>query len=796
MLRRFFHVALRQSQKNPFYFSLNLLGLTTGIACCLIIFQYVKFEMSFDRFHEKGDRIYRVNYDMTMAGSQTISPSVPVFVGPQMKSQFPEVEASVRYLDGFSERTLSYGDKVFDEPGFSWADSNFFEVFDFNAVQGNLKTALSRPGTLVITQAMARKYFGDEDPLGKTLLVNNTRAYEITAVMEDVPANSHFSFNFLTSLYSIKDLDESMSWNNPNYATFLLLKPGADAVALEEKVERLIHPEGEAPSENILHLPLEPLHKVHFNTQVYNYGGRLAITDFSHVIVFGSVGILILFIACINYVNLATSRASTRAKEVGMRKAVGATFPQLITQFMAESFFMILPAMVLSVLIVRLLLPILNTSLGKKIPFDPLAPEFLWIALGGWIVLSVLAGFYPALVLARFKPIAVLKGSVTYGSDRWSLRKALVVFQFTISTMLIAGTFILLGQLNFMQSQKLGLDKEHVFLIRGNSDLTKNINSFSQTLRAIPGVQEVSTTWRSPFRTVIGNGFTLSPNPGNDATWAAVGAVAADEHYLPTLGIALKAGRAFDPARYAGDSVENEFIVNETFLAQFALSMDEAVGKQVTLGMVGAGTIVGVMQDFHTSSLHTKVGPIVLFNDPEYRSSLLVRADGERMQEVIAAIGSEWTSAVPNRPFNYLFLDEEYGALYRTEMQMSALITIFSGIAIAIACFGLLGLSSFTSVQRAREIGIRKVMGATTESIVLLLSRGYLILLLLASVIAVPITYYLMNQWLQGFAYHITPGPLYFGGAVAAVIVIAWGTVGYHSVKASLANPANTLKYE
>jgi len=797
MLRKFFQVALRQSRRHPFYFSLNLLGLTTGIACCLVIFQYVRYELSFDKFHEKGSRIYRVNYDITMAGAQTISPSVPVFVGPHIKAQFPEVESAVRFLDGFGERTLSYGDKIFDENGFAWADSNFFEVFDFKAVEGNLKTALSRPGTLVITQSMARKYFGEEDPLGKSILVNNARTYEVAAVMEDVPSNSHFSFSFLTSLYSIRDLDERVGWNNPNYATFLLLKSGSDVGGLAQKIEHWVNPEAETPPENILHLPLEPLGEVHFNTRVFNYAGRLAITDFKHVIIFGSVGMLILLIACINYVNLATSRASTRAKEVGMRKAVGATFAQLVTQFLAESFFMVLPAMILSVAVVKLLLPLVNASLGKKIPFDLMAPDFLWVAFGGWIVLSVLAGFYPALVLARFKPMAVLKGNITHGN--FSLRKALVVFQFSMSTILITGTFILLGQLNYMQSAKLGLDKDHVFLIRGNSDVAKSISNFSQILRSIPGVQEVTTTMRSPFRTVIGNGFTLSANPGNDASWAVVGAVAADEYYLKTLNIPLIAGRGFDPTKYSGDSIRNEFIVNETFLRQFGLSTDEAIGMQVTLGTVadnGPGTIVGVMKDFHTASMHTKVGPIVLFNDPSYRSSLLVRVDGTHVQEVIAAVEKEWKSVAPSRPFNYLFLDEEYDALYRSEMQMSTLITIFSGIAIAIACFGLLGLSSFTSVQRAREIGIRKVMGATTESIVLLLSRGYLGLLLVACFIAIPITYYLMNQWLQGFAYHITPGPLYFLGAVGAVIIIAWVTVGYHSVKASLANPANTLKYE
>lgn len=800
MLLKSLHMAVRQSQRHPFYFGLNLLGLTIGIACCLLIYQYVQFELSFDRFHDKADRIYRVNYDVTMAGAQTISPSVPVFVAPHLKSNFPEIESAVRLLDTFGERTIAYGDKVFDEASFAWADPEIFSVFSFRPLQGDLTTALTRPGTLVITESMAKKYFGDEDPIGKTILYNNVRPLEITAVMEDIPANSHFSFGFLASFLTLGEQDQSVQWNNPNYATFLLLKPGADVPALADKIEKWVNPTGvPAQSASSLHLPLEPLTEVHFNTQVFNFGGRLAISDFNNILIFGSVGLLILVIACINYVNLATSRAATRGKEVGMRKAVGATTRQLITHFIGESFFLVLPAILFATGAVKLMLPVVNEALGKSISFDPLSPEFLLMAGIAGVVLSVLAGFYPALVLSRFRPITVLKGATVSGQARWTLRKALVVFQFTVSTILMAGTFILLGQVRYMQSAKLGLDREHVFLIRGNSQLTKSINSFAQTVRDMPGVERVSTTWRSPFRTVIGNGFTLDEQPGASTQWAAVGAVAADEHYLSTLGIELQAGRTFDPAKYEGPGRANEFIVNETFLEQFGLTTEQALGKRVTLGLVselGPGTIVGVIKDFHTASLHTKVGPILLFNDPSYRQSLLVRARGEALQSVLASIGQEWKSVVPGRPFNYLFLDEEYDALYKGETRMGALITTFSGIAIAIACVGLLGLSSFTSVQRAREIGIRKVMGATTEGIVILLSRGYLGLLAIAAVIAVPATWFLMDRWLQGFAYHITPGPLYFVTAVAAVMGIAWLTVGYHSVKASRANPAQSLKYE
>lgn len=800
MITNLLGVVVRQTRKNPFYFALNLIGLTLGITSCLVITLFVKHELSFDQFHAKKDRTYRVNYDITMGGRQTISPSVPAFVAPHLKSRFPEIEHVSRYRRSYSDRTVRYEGKVFDEKGFVWADSTYFDIFDFTAVRGELKDALAKPTNLVITETVAKKYFNDEDPIGKTITVNDNQNYDVVAVIKDIPANSTFTFNFMASVYGMNDLDESVVWSNPNWATWVVLHAGTDVNALAAKIDEWVNPPGaKHGTGNSLHLPLEPLKDVHFNTTVFNYGGELAVTDRNMLSIFISIGVLILVMACINYVNLATSRSVMRAKEVGLRKTVGATFRNLVTRFLAESFFLVLPALLVSLMLVAAVLPLVNDFTGKQIPLDFTDPFFVSITVLGWIIISVLSGFYPAVVLARFKPITVLKGKFFEGNSGWGFRKSLVVLQFMISGVMITATIILIAQLNFVQSKQLGLDKDHVFFIRGNSQLQKNFSGFATELRNIAGVQEASVTWRSPFSTVVGNGLAIGANPGDDAQWLTAGAIYADEHYLATLGITLKSGRNFNPVKSSGEKIENEFIVNETFLDDFGIDPATAVGSKVTLGVVannGAGTIVGVVNDFHTASLTEKVAPIILFNDPSYAGGILVRAAGAQVPDVLRSVEDKWKSTVSNRPFNYSFLDEQYNSLYQAQMRSGTLITIFAIISIGIACFGLLGLSSFTAIQRAREIGVRKVLGATTGNIVLLLSRDYLTLLVISCLLAVPASYMVMQRWLQQFAYHIDLHPMYFVGGIISVLFIAWATVGYHSVKASVANPVDSLKYE
>lgn len=798
MLKNYITTALRAVQRNPIYFLINLTGLTVGITCALLIMLFVNHERSYDQFHDNKDRLYRINYDMVMGGNQTISPSVPIFVAPYLKRLFPEIEDATRFRLTYNPVSIrSQGDRMFEENKFAYADSNFFKLLNFKAIQGNLATALNRPKTLVISSSMAKKYFGDQDPVGQSLIVGSNTPYEVTAVMEDIPDNSHFTFDLVTSIYTMEDVDEqSIHWNNPEYTTFILLKNNVDLANLKTKInDWVIPPDQRRAGDNSLTLPLEPLSEVHFNTHVFNFRNTLAVTDIKYLYIFSAIAALLLLIACINYINLSTARAATRAKEVGIRKTSGANFKQLIFQYLTESFLLLLPAVILSAVATNLLIPLVNFMMNKKIQMNFLESNFLFTILAGWIVLSLLAGFYPALVLSRFKPIAVLKGKSVM-VEGLSLRKALVIVQFSISAILIVGTLIVVAQLRFMQSKKLGLDKESTLFIRSNVDLNPSLQTFIQKLKTLPGVENASGTTRSPFETVVGHGFNLSPNPKSEG-WVVVGGIAADQEYIETMGMQLLAGRNFDPTKVK-DTI-NEFIVNEAFLRDFNISQEEAIGKQVTLGIVinrGPGTIIGVVKDFHITSLHQRIQPVVLFNNPEWIVGTVVRLSKGNPQPALQQMENEWRALVPNRPFNYTFLDDQYDALYRTEQRLSSLAGIFSTIAVMVACLGLFGLASFTSMQRAKEISIRKVLGATTPRIILLLSASYIKLLLISFVLASPISYLLLAQWLENFAFQIVISPLYFIIALAVLFAVSLLTVGYQSYKASSANPVNNLRLE
>jgi putative ABC transport system permease protein len=790
MLRNYFITTLRTIQRNPVYFLINLIGLSVGILCCMMILLFVKFEFSFDQFHSKRDRLYRVNYNTTIDGNQTISPSVPVFVAPHLKRMFPEIEDATRVLLSFNPITIGSEDgKTFEETNFIWADSTFFKLLDFRQVSGNLITALNRPNTLVISESTAKKYFGDLDPLGKTLLYDNKTPYEIAAVIENVPDNSHFSFDLVTSIYSRAGIDdETVIWNSPNYGTYVLLKPHTDIGALQSKINKWSQ---ESSGTN---LDLEALAKVHFNTQVSNFQNRIAVTDVRYLYIFIAIAGLVLAIACINYINLATARATLRAKEVGIRKTSGANSYQLTFQYLGESFFVLLPSVFVATILMLVLMPSLSSFIGRKIETNVWSVDFIGVVLIGWVVLSFLAGFYPALILSRFKPAAVLKGKLRVGST--ALRKGLVIIQFSISTMLIVGTLVVFSQLKFMQTHNLGMDKESILFIRGNNDLKPSLQSLIQKLKSIPGVTAVAGTSRSPFNIVVGYGFQLSPNPEN-AELKLVGAIGADQEYLNAMGMELIKGRNFDPTRIK-DTI-NEFIVNEAFLRDFDLTAEEALGKQVTLGIVrdhGPGTIIGIVKDFHFSSLHETIKPAVLFNSSDWISGMIVRLSAGNPQSALQQIEKDWKTFVPQRPFNFMFLDDQYDGLYRTEQRLGKLALIFSSVAVVVACLGLLGLAAFTSVQRTKEISVRKVLGATTTSIILLLSNGYLRLLIISFSLAAPVSYFLLNKWLENFAFKVTIGPVYFLIALTILLTVAWLTVGYQSYKASSANPASNLRLE
>jgi putative ABC transport system permease protein len=580
------------------------------------------------------------------------------------------------------------------------------------------------------------------------------------------------------------------------------LRPGTNVAVLSKKIDNWVNPPDEgnrSASQNSLHLKLEPLKDVHFNTEVFNYKNYFAITDFKYIRIFSTIAILVLLIACANYINLSTAKATSRAKEVGIRKTAGANFIQLFTQFLIESFLFTSLAALVSIGAVYTLLPYLGNLLGEQIPADILQGSFLFYIIGGIVLISLLAGFYPALVLSRFKPVETLKGSLTQaGTSGAAIRKTLVVFQFTISIALILGTMIVRSQLNFMQSTKLGLDKDHVLILHGNADLNKKLSVFAEDIRNINGVQDVSLTWRSPFETVIGNGFSIKANPTSNDDWDVVGGIAGDEHYLPTLGASLIAGRNFDPTKIKSDSTVNEFIVNEAFLRHFNLKSDNVTGKQIVFGLAGSapGKIVGVVKDFHTSSMHDAIRPVIIFNNPQYFRSVLVHVGPGKLANVLSDIKKTWSAFVPMRPFNYSFLDDEYDALYRTEQRLGTVMSVFCGIAILVTCLGLLGLVTFMVAKRTKEIGIRKVLGASVLSITTLLSKDFLKLVMIAILIALPVAWYFMHDWLKDFAYRIDISWWVVILTVIIALLVALITISLQAVKAAIANPVKSLRTE
>ncbi|HEX5153752.1 MAG TPA: ABC transporter permease [Parafilimonas sp.] len=802
MFKRNILTAFRSLKKDLPYAITNLAGLTIGITCSLLILSFVKYELSFDQFHTKKDRIYRVNYDVLMGGNQTVSPSVPVFVAPELKKRFPEIEDVTRFSPEWVARTIRYGSVMFDENNFCYADANFFKIFDFKSVNGNLQTALDKPNTVVITKSIAKKYFGNANPVGQVLLFNNKKTFTVSAVAENIPANSHFSFDFLTSFYSTQgfdSLESQQSWNNPNYTTFLLLKPKTNVDALYKKIDAWVNPpaQNQAASQNSLHLRLEPLKDVHFDTQVFNYKNSIAITDFKYISIFITIAILVLLIACANYINLSTAKASVRAKEVGIRKTIGATFWQIFTQFLTESFLLTFTAVIISLIAVNALLPYLDNLLGKNIPFYIFESSFILSIAIGIILISLLAGFYPSLILSGFRPVETLKGAFAKtGGSGVTLRKSLVVFQFAISVALILGTIIVRSQLQFMQSEKLGLNKDHVLLIHGNADINDKLDAFAEKLRNTSGVQNVALTWRSPFETVTGNGFSLNPDPTSNDDWHIVGGIAGDANYLSTLNIQLLAGRNFDPTKIKRENTVNEFIVNEAFLQHYNLKPKDVLNKEVLLGLTGKGTIVGVMKDFHTSSLHDRIEPVVLFNNPRYFGSVLVHVAPNALPGVLSGMQKTWQGYVPARPFNFSFLDGEYDAMYRTEQKLGVLMSIFCGMAILITCLGLLGLMTFIVANRTKEIGIRKVLGASVVNITAMLSKDFLKLVAIAVLIASPVAWYFMHNWLQDFAYRINISWIVFVITGIAALLIAFITISFQSIKAAMANPVKSLRTE
>jgi len=792
MIRNYFKTAWRNLWRNKGFALINILGLATGLTCCLLLTLYLQHELSYDHFHTKGDRIVRVimEYKIGDSGNKGNFTSTKVF--PEFRRQFPEVASGVR-LSG-TDRIVKYGDQTWEEQNVLHADSTFFEMFDFKLLNGTASEVLKAPNQVVITRSVAEKYFGKEEAVGKTLLLNSSQQpYLVTGVSEDCPSNSQIRFSMVASISSFGPLQEE-TYSNANFVTYLLMDRAESLNALQEKINRLMQKEN-AEAGFKVNFDLEPFTRVHLYSPYDAYTPNINI---SYIYIIAGVALLILVIACFTYVNLSTARSTERAREVGIRKVAGAWKSQLFWQFISESAVLTTFALGISLLLAMALLPSFNQLAGVNLSYDRFGHPAVWgAALTAVLTVALLAGSYPALVLSSFQPVKVLKGAFKNTGSGNTLRKGLIVFQFVISVFLIISTFIISSQLRFIQQKKLGYERENRLLLGMDQRLNEKKEVVKAELNSLRSVSGVSFAYESPV--TIRGGYNMS---GSDlGQTMAVTANPVDEDYIKVNGLELMAGTDLSAQDILDVSKEDytqnyfHFILNESAARALGWSPEEAIGKKMYLDESRPGEVKGVVRDFHFESLHTPIRPLVLF-PASWTNTAIVKIQGDHVQETISAIEAKWKQLAPHRPFTFRFMDEDYQQMYHAEMRTGRVFNIFASLAVLLACLGLFGLSAYSVRQRVKEVGVRKVLGASGLQIVALLSSGFVKLVMIAFAIATPLAWLAMNQWLRQFSYRVETGWEIFAAAGAVALLLALVTVSFQAVKAAGANPVKSLRTE
>ncbi len=774
-----------------------------------MILTYILTELIYDKYNKNADNIYRVERTFlnpeTKALSLELGAVAPPFA-PLLQIDFKEIKKITRFLDG-GTTALRYDDKRFNEENVYFADENLFDVFDVDVTRGNPSKALNDPYCIMLTEDVAKKYFGTEDPINKVLRLDNQFNFKVTGIYKPFPANAHIhpaimmSFNTLkdTAIYGEKNL--RTNWGNNSFYTYLLLPAGYDPKKLEAQFPAFLNRhiddgrDGKFTPSEWTSLNLRKLTDIHLyshkDSEVEENG------DIKRVYIFSAIALFILLIACINYMNLSTARSALRAKEIGVRKVIGAGKPELIAQFLSESILICCIAAILAFLLTWVALPGLNKISEQSLSINILSTSKIILALVLVpFIVGILSGIYPAMFLSSFKPVKVLKGILKVGDSNFSFRKVLVVTQFSISIVLIISTAIVFQQLKYMQNKSLGFNTDHIVILNYNTGLNNSYESFRTELLANTNIKEVGRSTRIPsgrlldaMGSKINNGDSLAP------TKADIKYVSADESFVPTYGMKMVAGRNFSK-EYGMDT--SSFVINEAAVKALGIkSNEDAIGKQFTYGN-RTGQLVGVVNDFHFESLHQRILPIVLFTSktPDGYRRISIKISGNNISAALSHIENTWKKFLPETPYDNTFLDERFSDLYKAEQQQGSIFSIFSCIAIFIACLGLFGLSAFTITQRIKEIGIRKVLGATVGNIVGLLSKDFMKLVIIAAVIAFPVAWYAMHKWLQDFAYRISiPWWVFIiAGIVAAFIALV--TISFQAIKAAVANPVKSLRTE
>ena len=813
MLKNYFKTAFRNLIKNKFYSSLNIIGLSIGLATCLLIFLFVLDEWSFDKYNTKSDRIYRVNNEIKFGDNYFDLAQGPALMGTTMVSEFPQVEKSAR-IRWYGSFLVRKGNENIKEERVGYGDSTLFEVFTLPMIAGDPKTALKEKHSLVITEKIAKKYFPNEsfhgytDIVGRSLIINDTGNYRITGVMKDIPSQSHFNFNIFLPMSDDPGSTNDI-WLSENYNTYILLKKNANVKNLESQLNAMMDRHVGPQLKSIVNLTLEDFNKnggfarasLTPLTQIHLHSNKVGELDGNGneqlVYIFTAIAALILLIACVNFMNLSTARSANRAKEVGVRKVLGSQRKDLVQQFLTESSLIALVALVLAVLAAWLLLPFFNQLTGKAIHASTLFQSKMLLSIVVLvIVVGIAAGSYPAFFLSSFQPIEVLKGKLAKGFKRSHLRNGFVVFQFVISVLLIFGTIVIYRQLNYIHQRDIGFDRNQVLVIQHSSALGERATSFRNELLQISGVKDATMSGFLPVNFNRNSDAFFTSPALEQKTAMVLQNWAVDEHYVPTLDIKMIEGRNFS-SQFPTDS--SAIIINEAaarFLATKELINKKLYNfKDVNTKELNEFHIIGVFKNFNFSSLRDVITPLALLFRKD-NGNISIRISATNLPNTIDQIKRKWKSAAPSQPFDYSFMDEDFNKLYTSENRMGQLFIVFAILAIIVACLGLFGLVTYAAEQRVREIGIRKVLGANVITIVAMISKDFLKLVCIASVIGFPIAWWASYKWLQDYAYRINIGWWVFLVTGVVALFIAFATVSFQAVKAALANPVDSLRSE
>jgi len=793
MIKNYFKIAWRNLKKNRLYAFVNITGLTIGIVSCLLIGIYIKDELSYDRFNDNADRIVRVTMDYFQGGAPQKIAVTGTKVGPQFKRMFLAVSDFVR----IEKRSgiMSYNNRVFDEQAILYADPSFFKIFSYKLINGDA-SGLSVPEKIIVTQSAAKKYFDAENPIGKILKIG-TKNFMVSAVAADAPSNSQIKFDFITSFNNLPASKEEKWWE-ANYITYLLLKDGTRLEPLQKQVNvymsRVSRTELKMEGSQYLTYHFEPLTSVHLHSNLPDSPEPNGSITYIYIMIV--VAVLILIIACVNYVNLSIAQSAGRGAEIGIRKVMGAAKGQLFRQFIGESVFVTAIGVILAIGFAFLLLPSFNQLAGKTLQFSALLDP---VILGCIILLGTGIGFaagaYPALLLSGVKLAKILKSGFSFTSGQ-GVRRSLIVFQFVISIFLIITTVVILQQLSFIRNKDIGYNKSNVAVLPINWQMLPKVQGLKNEIANIPGVKGVATANNEPINVGWGDGITTA-----DGKAISVNALPMDEDFIKTMQLKIIAGTDYNQTDVlqidttnGGKNFQYSFMLNETAAKALGWTPQQAIGKQLSKGALGR--VKAVVKDFNFKSFHDPIGPLLIFLDHFQTQKMFVRIDGQNTVAAIQHIEQIWKSRVPERPFSYKFLDDDYDAMYRSEQRTAGVFTTFSALAIMLACLGLFAVTAYAVVQRTKEIGIRKVLGATIPNIITLISKDFLGLVVIATIIASPIAWFMAHSWLEDFAYRINIQWWIFIVAGAASLLVAAVTVSIQAIKAALANPVKSLKSE